>query len=139
MRRRPTAIAPVALALVALASLACATPSTRPAALRTPGGTLVSASSSRVLGEDRLSRLPATLTLHDAVVGGRAGLMIGRFGGAALYVDGQRFGDWSYMHGIPIAQVREVRLLTPSEAQSRYGPLGGRQGAIDVVTYGTRR
>jgi hypothetical protein len=58
---------------------------------------------------------------------------VGRSGAITImvYVDGSRMGGVQELKRIPAQDVREIRFLSASDAQQRYGP-GHGAGAIQV-------
>ena len=126
---------PLAITLT-LATLlgACTT-----AATRSGPGRPLSRPTDRVISAEQLASYPPTLTLHDVVVLDRVGMLRGRYAGALVYVDGLAYGDHSALRAIPISNVREVRLLTTTEAAAKYGTMKGVGSVIDVLTVAVGR
>jgi len=52
---------------------------------------------------------------------------------AAVFLDGQRYGDINSLRSMPIYQIRHIRFLSGSDATTRYGT-GYPAGIIEVVT-----
>ena len=131
MRRR---LATVALTLGIISSLiACGPPPLihreNAASSRTP---------TRLVTQADLRKLPQTLTLHDVVAFDRLGLLRGRQADVVVYIDGRPIDNRAMLHEIPVARLRELRLLSGSEATLRYGR-ERRPGVVLDVTTGPAR
>ena len=53
--------------------------------------------------------------------------------GIVVFLDGQRFGDLSSLQGIEASSLKEIRYLTASQAQARFGT-GYPQGVISLTS-----
>jgi len=51
--------------------------------------------------------------------------------GIMVFLDNQRFGDVNSLRQLPTAGIREIRYLSPGEAQARWGP-GYTAGVIAI-------
>ncbi len=52
---------------------------------------------------------------------------------AAVFVDGQRYGDITSLRSMTVHQIRQIRFLSGSDATTRYGT-GYPAGVIEVIT-----
>ena len=68
---------------------------------------------------------PAMLTKRGAtsIANGEAGIMV--------FIDNQRFGDLNSLKQLPTAGIREIRYVSPGEAQAMWGP-GYTAGVIAI-------
>jgi hypothetical protein len=109
------------------------------------GGTHASARTGNVLTAEDIAANHADIeTAYDAVVRLRPnwlaphGVTSAQAGGAgteraAVFVDGQLYGDISSLRNIPAYHVRELRYYNVTEAGARFGIKGGSSGAIDIT------
>jgi hypothetical protein len=127
MRR---AIALVVIGVELVSTLACATTTMTPARdvshLRTY-------SSARVMTAADLREYSPTMNLEDAILLGRTNMLRGNYARSRVFIDGYLGGDVSILRTLSISAVREVRLLTETEAAMRYGTMRGRGPVIDVT------
>jgi hypothetical protein len=108
-------------------------------------GTHATARTGNVLTAEDIAANHADIeTAYDAVVRLRPnwlaphGVTSAQAGGAgteraAVFVDGQLYGDVSSLRNIPAYHVRELRYYNVTEAGARFGIKGGSSGAIDVT------
>ena len=77
--------------------------------------------SAPVLSEQQLAAMPQTGSLYEAVLDARPDVLRYRDTSPTVYLDGRLLGAIDALHRIPLASVREVRLLGRTEATFRYG------------------
>src|SRR5687768_6668585 len=77
--------------------------------------------STPVLTEQQLARMPQTGSVYDAVLDARPDILRYRNTSPTVYLDGRFLGAIDALQRIPLASVREVRLLSGAEATFRYG------------------
>jgi|SRR5881296_1272442 len=85
-------------------------------------------SASNMFDAIRVLR-PQWLRERPMITGGRSSGQ----GSLLVYLDGSQFGDPTSLRQISVSIVQEVRFLSASEAQARYGTQG-LQGVIVVTT-----
>jgi len=94
-------------------------------AASTPGARPAPSEDRNLLTQDELQRTAGS-DLFDAI-------RILRPQWLLVYLDGVRYGDATSLRQISISVVQEVRFLSPSEAQGRYGTQD-LHGVIAVTT-----
>ena len=128
MRGRPFSLAVVAVLI------ACA-----PAATARSGG------DPGLITTEQIAKSPAT-NAYDAIDGIRPIWLRSRGQNtldpsqvtsantyAAVFVDGQRYGDINSLRSMPIYQIRRIRFMSGSDATTKYGT-GYPAGIIEVMT-----